>query len=234
MEREPGGRVFDNLWTIEMIPQNRGSDRIKMYTDLMEPTGDRAGFDECRQSGFVEDAERGERGFARVVDPAPAGRGVPRHPLDNIGHRFADHTLVVAWCFVGQCPVVFLDLPLLELFAEPVVRKSVQSDDEEPGGFLVEPMEHAMIADIAQIGQLLGVLAHEPVEQGVVLVPDAWGRDHPGWFFDDKEVLVLEMDLEGDPFVGFDLGGLDGHVGFRDSAMVETACIIACPYSVCD
>ncbi len=131
MEGKSGGCLFDDVWAIELVAEHRSADQIHMNPHLMQSPGDGACFDQGSLVALGKHAIGGDCGFARVRDRGFADRGVSVFAFELFEDRAFDDALGIFGRLVTQRPVVFVDLALLELFAEPVVGLCSERDEHD-------------------------------------------------------------------------------------------------------
>ena len=103
-----------------------------------------------------------------------------------------------------QRDVFLLDLALVKLARQLLVRGVVLGDDHQPGGAAVEPVHDAGPLFAADAAQIVDVV-EQRVHQRAARVPGGRMHDHARRLVDDDEVVVLVEDRQRQRF-GLRLG----------------------------
>ncbi len=194
----PGGGGHGGRGVIT-IAGDGAPDRFEVDADLVESSGERAALDEGELLRGLEEAIRGDRGFARA---SGAGEGAALSL--ELEEGLADEALGLARSRGDDSPVELANFSGFEHGAEGVVGAWAEGDEEQAAGVAVESMEEPEVSGLAEVLEAAAVESEEPVEEGVGLVGEAGLGDASRGLVDDDEVVVLEAEVEGDVLVGLD------------------------------
>ena len=164
------------------------------------------------------------------------------------GEREVDDVGVELRLALDDGEVEFLDVPPLELPADPAAGGFVLDDDHDPGGVAVEPVDDSRPHFVVGLGQGVAVV-DECVDEGAAHVAACGMDDDVGLLVDDEDVVVFVDDVDGDIFglervpgedgqldvdvvaaldlvVGFDVLAVDGDFAVADERGEERAGVV--------
>ena len=185
--------------SVQRVADNRMADGAQVDANLMCPPGVNRHLTE-RETGQMMGARDARHRLARIFRPRrhllPIGRVATDRRIDPSSglHDPPD-----------QRDVLLLDLAIVELTRQLLMRAVVLGDHHEPGRPSIEPVNDPwpqLAADAAEIGQMVKQRVHQrarPVSRCRV-------DHHPRRLVQHREIQILVEDLEGQRFRA-DLGG---------------------------
>src|SRR4051812_14263370 len=184
IEREPrcveemplgrkSGHTTSSAASIDVIAHDRMADRREMNADLVSPSGMEMG---TKKIPRIEPSKAYDVGLGRPTlnDDCHA------LPVSRVaGYRLVDREVIRREVSPGHHRVAPLDPPGGDGAAQKPVGAVRLGDDKEPGGLLVEPVDHTRAFGVAFLRQL-SAPAEQGVDQRAAPVPRGGVHPHPG------------------------------------------------------
>ena len=217
LEREPGrveemplgrksGHTTSSAPSIHVVAHDRMADRREMNADLMSPSGMEM---RTKKVPRVEPGKAYEVGLGRptFIDDCHA------LPVSWItSYRLVDRHAVAGEMTPCHHCVPPDDTPGGYGRAQQTVRAIRLGDDQQPGGLLVEAVDHTRPLGLS-LGGKCAPAAQQRVYEGPAPVPRRGMNDHTGGLVHHQQGLVFVDDADGNVFPGdrpfLDSGDLD-------------------------